>query len=224
MLKYVQPGEKVTAEGYNSLVDACGGRGNSSSEGFQNTGNGTVFWPRARLSTRYYDGAWRTMLQVIQAEYWKMTTRGQWDIPNLQQTLLIDLGADAASLKSNVSVRGKTIKEAALVVGESPSMDAKVDDDLYVNASDEKTSWVDLGVKASDTDFIAGDIWEFQKKDEDDKPTGDKEYYFCITDKDEDEYEDRAKNALGIDDDGTMKLLQRYILTKKGKVGLGDDV
>ena len=33
-ISYVQPGEKITAQGYNALVDAVGGAGNYSAEGF----------------------------------------------------------------------------------------------------------------------------------------------------------------------------------------------
>ena len=31
-ISYVQPGEKITAQGYNALVDAVGGAGNAVSD------------------------------------------------------------------------------------------------------------------------------------------------------------------------------------------------
>lgn len=103
-LSYVQPGEKITAQGYNSLVDAVGGEGNYSSEGFQNNGNGTVFWNKASLDMKYQSAAWRTMFQVTDARYWKQTSRGQWNPPEMAQTTLIDLGSNPTALVNGVIV------------------------------------------------------------------------------------------------------------------------
>ena len=51
-LQYVQPGQKVTAQSYNNVVDAIFA-GVNSSEGFQNTANGAVVYPRAQLTASY---------------------------------------------------------------------------------------------------------------------------------------------------------------------------
>lgn len=221
-LQYVQPGQKITAEGYNSLVDVASGAGNSSSEGFVNTGNGSVFYPRAQLNTKYYNGAWRTMFQVVPARYWKQTTRGQWNPPEAWTTLLIDLGADAASCKKNVTVRGKSVEDGCVVVGASQSLDALVDDDLYLNASEEKTPWIDLGIEADDTSFVALDLFSWEEEEEEGKYK-DPIYYFAITDKGYEEYDERAKNILGVEGNGIWKSLRRFMLNKKGASQYGED-
>ena len=159
-ISYVQPGEKITAQGYNALVDAVGGAGNYSAEGFQNEKNGTTLWNRANLSMKYFNGAWRTMFQVVEATYWKQTARGKWDPPNKTKTLLIDLGSDADALKANVTVMGEKVENAAVIVGDSPSMDAVINDDLKKNASQKKAQCVDLGISPYQAGFITGDSVE----------------------------------------------------------------
>lgn len=173
---------------------------------------------------KYFDGAWRTMFQVVEATYWKQTTRGQWDPPNKTKTLLIDLGSDADALKANVTVMGEKVEKAAVIVGESPSMDSEVNDDLYKNASDKKAQWVDLGIKPEDTSFIAGDFFKEVKEEGegDDKKLVTK-YYFAVTDKSEDDVMDRAKQIFGVEGDD-FKLIKRFILSKKGDASIGSDI
>ena len=108
-LQYVQPGQKVTAQSYNNVVDAIFA-GVNSSEGFQNTANGAVVYPRAKLTTSYQSGAWRTMFQVKRAQHWMQTARGQWNPPNMHNTVMIDLGPDAATCKSNISIMGQYVE------------------------------------------------------------------------------------------------------------------
>lgn len=221
-LQYVQPGQKVTAQSYNNVVDAIFA-GVNSSEGFQNTANGAVVYPRAQLTASYQSGAWRTMFQVKTAQYWKQTARGQWDPPNMHNTVLIDLGPDAATCKSNISIMGQNVKEAGIVVGESPSMDCLLQDSVYVNASDKKTSWIDLGIDASSTDFIAADAFKCIKEEgEGDNKKKVTNYYFVVTDKSEDDVVDRAKQLFGISDE-PFELVKRFMLAKKGQVGRLDE-
>ena len=221
-LKYVQPGEKVTAQSYNNVVDAIFA-GVNSSEGFQNTANGAVVYPRAQLTTSYQSGAWRTMFQVKTAQYWKQTARGQWAPPNMHNTVLIDLGPDAATCKSNISIMGQNVKEAGIVVGESQSMDCLLQDSVYVNASDKKTSWVDLGIDAGSTDFIAADAFKCIKEEgEGDSKKKVTSYYLVVTDKSENDVVDRAKQLFGISDE-PFELVKRFMLAKKGQVGRLDE-
>lgn len=223
-ISYVQPGQKITAQGYNSLVDAVGGAGNYSADGFQNEKNGTILWNRANLSMKYFDGAWRTMFQVVEATYWKQTARGQWNPPNKTKTLLIDLGPDADALKANVTVMGEKVQNAAVIVGESPSMDAEINDDLYKNASEKKAQWVDLGINPEYTSFIAGDFFkEVKEEGEGDNKKKVTKYYFAVTDKSEDDVIDRAKQIFGIQGD-YFKLIKRFILSKKGDASIGSDI
>lgn len=223
-ISYVQPGQKITAQGYNSLVDAVGGAGNYSAEGFQNEKNGTTLWNRANLSMKYFDGAWRTMFQVVEATYWKQTARGQWNPPNKTKTLLIDLGPDADALKANVTVMGEKVENAAVIVGESPSMDAEINDDLYKNASEKKAQWVDLGISPEQTSFIAGDFFkEVKEEGEGEDKNKVTKYYFAVTDKSKDEVMDRAKQIFRIQGD-YFKLIKRFILSKKGDASIGSDI
>ena len=221
-LQYVQQGEKVTAQGYNNVVDAIFA-GVNSSEGFQNTANGEVVYPRAKLTTSYQSGAWRTMFQVKTAQYWKQTARGQWNPPNMHNTVLIDLGPDAATCKSNINIMGQNVKEAGIVVGDSPSMDCLLEDPVYVNASYKKTSWIDLGIDANSTDFIAADAFKCIKEEgEGDSKKKVTNYYFVVTDKSEDDVVDRAKQLFGISDE-PFELVKRFMLAKKGQVGRIDE-
>ena len=221
-LQYVQPGEKVTAQSYNNVVDAIFA-GVNSSEGFQNTANGAVVYPRAQLNTSYQSGAWRTMFQVKTAQYWIQTARGQWNPPNMHNTVLIDLGPDAATCKSNISIMGQNVKEAGIVVGESQSMDCLLEDPVYVNASDKKTSWIDLGIDANSTDFIAADAFKCIKEEgEGDSKKKVTNYYLVVTDKSEDDVVDRAKQLFGISDE-PFELVKRFMLAKKGQVGRLDE-
>ena len=221
-LQYVQPGQKVTAQSYNNVVDAIFA-GVNSSEGFQNTANGAVVYPRAQLTTSYQSGAWRTMFQVKTAQYWIQTARGQWNPPNMHNTVLIDLGPDAATCKSNISIMGQNVKEAGIVVGESPSMDCLLEDPVYVNASYKKTSWIDLGIDANSTDFIAADAFKCIKEEgEGDSKKKVTNYYFVVTDKSEDGVIDRAKQLFGISDE-PFELVKRFMLAKKGQVGRLDE-
>ena len=221
-LKYVQPGEKVTAQSYNNVVDAIFA-GVNSSEGFQNTANGAVVYPRAQLTTSYQSGAWRTMFQVKTAQYWKQTARGQWNPPNMHNTVLIDLGPDAATCKSNISIMGQNVKEVGIVVGDSQSMDCLLQDPVYVNASDKKTSWVDLGIDASSTGFIAADAFKCIKEEgEGDSKKKVTSYYLVVTDKSEDDVVDRAKQLFGISDE-PFERVKRFMLAKKGQVGRLDE-
>lgn len=221
-LKYVQPGEKVTAQSYNNVVDAIFA-GVNSSEGFQNTANGAVVYPRAQLTTSYQSGAWRTMFQVKTAQYWKQTARGQWNPPNMHNTVLIDLGPDANTCKSNISIMGQNVKEAGIVVGDSQSMDCVLQDSVYVNASDKKTSWIDLGIDANSTDFIAADAFKCIKEEgEGDNKKKVTNYYLVVTDKSEDDVVDRAKQLFGISDE-PFELVKRFMLAKKGQVGRLDE-
>ena len=221
-LKYVQPGEKVTAQSYNNVVDAIFA-GVNSSEGFQNTANGAVVYPRAQLTTSYQSGAWRTMFQVKTAQYWIQTTRGQWNPPNMHNTVMIDLGPDAATCKSNISIMGQNVKDAGIVVGDSPSMDCLLDDSVYVNASQKKTSWIDLGIDAGSTDFIAADAFKCIKEEgEGDNKKKVTNYYLVVTDKSEDNVVDRAKQLFGISDE-PFELVKRFMLAKKGQVGRLDE-
>ena len=223
-ISYVQPGQKITAQGYNSLVDAVGGAGNYSAEGFQNEKSGTTLWNRASLSMKYFNGAWRSMFQVVEATYWKQTARGQWNPPNKTKTLLIDLGSDADALKANVTVMGQKVENAAVIVGDSSSMDAEINDNLYKNASEKKAQWVDLGISPDQTSFIAGDFFKEVKEDGegDDKKKATK-YYFAVTDKSENDVIDRAKQIFGIEGDD-FKLIKRFILSKKGDASIGSDI
>ena len=221
-LQYVQPGQKVTAQSYNNVVDAIFA-GVNSSEGFQNTANGAVVYPRAQLTTSYQSGAWRTMFQVKTAQYWKQTARGQWNPPNMHNTVLIDLGPDAATCKSNISIMGQNVKEAGIVVGDSQSMDCLLEDPVYVNASGKKTSWIDLGIDANSTDFIAADAFKCVKEEgEGDNKKQVTNYYFVVTDKSEDDVVDRAKQLFGISDE-KFELVKRFMLAKKGQVGRLDE-
>lgn len=221
-LKYVQPGEKVTAQSYNNVVDAIFA-GVNSSEGFQNTANGAVVYPRAQLTASYQSGAWRTMFQVKTAQYWKQTARGQWDPPNMHNTVMIDLGPDAATCKSNISIMGQNVKEAGIVVGESQSMDCLLQDSVYVNASQKKTSWIDLGIDASSTDFIAADAFKCVKEEgEGDNKKQVTSYYLVVTDKSENDVVDRAKQLFSITDE-PFELVKRFMLAKKGQVGRLDE-
>ena len=221
-LKYVQPGEKVTAQSYNNVVDAIFA-GVNSSEGFQNTANGAVVYPRAQLNTSYQSGAWRTMFQVKTAQYWKQTARGQWNPPNMHNTVLIDLGPDAATCKSNISIMGQNVKEAGIVVGDSQSMDCLLVDSVYVNASQKKTSWIDLGIDAGSTDFIAADAFKCIKEEgEGDNKKKVTNYYLVVTDKSENDVIDRAKQLFSITDE-PFELVKRFMLAKKGQVGRLDE-
>ena len=221
-LQYVQPGQKVTAQSYNNVVDAIFA-GVNSSEGFQNTANGAVVYPRAQLNTSYQSGAWRTMFQVKTAQYWKQTSRGQWNPPNMHNTVLIDLGPDAATCKSNISIMGQNVKEAGIVVGDSQSMDCLLEDPVYVNASYKKTSWIDLGIDANSTDFIAADAFKcIEEEGEGDNKKKVTNYYFVVTDKSEDDVVDRAKQLFGISDE-PFELVKRFMLAKKGQVGRLDE-
>ena len=223
-ISYVQPGEKITAQGYNALVDAVGGAGNYSAEGFQNEKTGTTLWNRANLSMKYFNGAWRTMFQVVEATYWKQTARGKWDPPNKTKTLLIDLGSDAEALKANVTVMGEKVQNAAVIVGDSPSMDAEINDDLYKNASDKKAQWVDLGINPEYTGFIAGDFFkEVKEEGEGENKNKVTKYYFAVTDKSENDVIDRAKQIFGIEGE-YFKLIKRFILSKKGDASIGSDI
>ena len=221
-LQYVQPGEKITAQSYNNVVDAIFA-GVNSSEGFQNTANGAVVYPRAQLTASYQSGAWRTMFQVKTAKYWIQTARGQWNPPNMHNTVLIDLGPDAATCKSNISIMGQNVKEAGIVVGESASMDCLLGDPVYVNASDKKTSWIDLGIDVSSTDFIAADAFKcVEEEGEGDSKKKVTNYYFVVTDKSEDDVVDRAKQLFGISDE-PFERVKRFMLAKKGQVGRLDE-
>lgn len=221
-LQYVQPGEKITAQGYNNVVDAIFA-GVNSSEGFQNTANGAVVYPRAQLTTSYQSGAWRTMFQVKTAQYWIQTARGQWNPPNMHNTVMIDLGPDANTCKSNISIMGQNVKEVGIVVGESQSMDCLLQDSVYVNASEKKTSWIDLGIDAGSTDFIAADAFKCIKEEgEGDSKKKVTSYYLVVTDKSEDNVVDRAKQLFGISDE-PFELVKRFILAKKGQVGRLDE-
>ena len=221
-LQYVQPGQKVTAQSYNNVVDAIFA-GVNSSEGFQNTANGAVVYPRAQLNTSYQSGAWRTMFQVKTAQYWRQTARGQWNPPNMHNTVLIDLGPDANTCKSNISIMGQNVKEAGIVVGASPSMDCLLEDSVYVNASQKKTSWIDLGIDAGSTDFIAADAFKCIKEEgEGDNKKKVTNYYLVVTDKSEDDVVDRAKQLFGITDE-PFELVKRFMLAKKGQVGRLDE-
>ena len=223
-ISYVQPGEKITAQGYNALVDAVGGAGNYSAEGFQNEKTGTTLWNRANLSMKYFNGAWRTMFQVVEATYWKQTARGKWDPPNKTKTLLIDLGSDAEALKANVTVMGEKVENAAVIVGDSPSMDAEINDDLYKNASNNKAQWVDLGINPEYTSFIAGDFFkEVKEEGEGENKKKVTKYYFAVTDKSENDVIDRAKQIFGIEGDD-FKLIKRFILSKRGDASIGSDI
>ena len=163
------------------------------------------------------------MFQVKTAQYWKQTARGQWDPPNMHNTVLIDLGPDANTCKSSISIMGQNVKEAGIVVGESPSMDCLLEDQVYVNASDKKTSWIDLGIDAGSTDFIAADAFKCIKEEGE---GGSKKqvtnYYLVVTDKSEEDVVDRAKQLFGVTDEPFV-LVKRFMLAKKGQVGRLDE-
>ena len=163
------------------------------------------------------------MFQVKTAQYWKQTARGQWNPPNMHNTVLIDLGPDAATCKSNISIMGQNVKEVGIVVGDSQSMDCLLQDSVYVNASQKKTSWIDLGIDASSTDFIAADAFKCIKEEgEGDSKKKVTNYYFVVTDKSEDDVVDRAKQLFGISDE-PFELVKRFMLAKKGHVGRLDE-
>ena len=141
----------------------------------------------------------------------------------MHNTVLIDLGPDAATCKSNISIMGQNVKQAGIVVGESQSMDCLLEDSVYVNASDKKTSWIDLGIDASSTDFIAADVFKCIKEEgEGDSKKQVTNYYFVVTDKSEDAVIDRAKQLFGISDE-QFELVKRFMLAKKGQVGRLDE-
>ena len=163
------------------------------------------------------------MFQVKTARYWVQTARGQWNPPNTHNTVIIDLGPDAATCKSNISIMGQNVKDAGIVVGDSQSMDCLLQDSVYVNASDKKTSWIDLGVDASSTDFIAADAFKcVQEEGEGDSKKKVTNYYFVVTDKSEDDVVDRAKQLFGISDE-PFERVKRFMLAKKGQVGRLDE-
>ncbi|MBS7346422.1 MAG: hypothetical protein KIG14_01790, partial [Candidatus Sacchiramonaceae bacterium] len=143
--------------------------------------------------------------------------------PNMHNTVLIDLGPDANTCKSNISIMGQNVKEAGIVVGDSPSMDCLLQDSVYVNASDKKTSWIDLGVDAGSTDFIAADAFKCVKEEgEGDSKKKVTNYYLVVTDKSEEDVVDRAKQLFGISDE-PFELVKRFMLAKKGQVGRLDE-
>ena len=163
------------------------------------------------------------MFQVKTAQYWKQTARGQWNPPNMHNTVLIDLGPDAATCKSNISIMGQNVKDAGIVVGDSQSMDCLLQDSVYVNASQKKTSWIDLGIDAGSTDFIAADAFKCIKDEgEGDSKKKVTSYYLVVTDKSEDAVVDRAKQLFGISDE-PFELVKRFMLAKKGQVGRLDE-
>ena len=173
---------------------------------------------------KYFNGAWRSMFQVVEATYWKQTARGKWDPPNKAKTLLIDLGSDAEALKANVTVMGEKVEKAAVIVGDSPSMDAVINDDLYKNASEKKAQWVDLGISPDQTGFITGDFFkEVKEEGEGNSKKKVTKYYFAVTDKSENDVIDRAKQIFGIEGDD-FKLIKRFILSKKGDASIGSDI
>ena len=118
---------------------------------------------------------------------------------------------------------GQNVKEAGIVVGDSPSMDCLLEDTVYVNASDKKTSWIDLGIDANSTNFIAADAFKCIKDEgEGDNKKKVTNYYFVVTDKSEDDVVDRAKQLFGISDE-PFELVKRFMLAKKGQVGRLDE-
>ena len=163
------------------------------------------------------------MFQVKTAQYWEQTTRGQWNPPNMHNTVIIDLGPDANTCKSNISIMGQNVKDVGIVVGDSPSMDCLLEDSVYVNASEKKTSWIDLGIDASLTDFIAADAFKCVKEEgEGDNKKQVTNYYLVVTDKSEKDVIDRAKQLFGISDE-PFELVKRFMLAKKGQVGRLDE-
>ena len=141
----------------------------------------------------------------------------------MHNTVLIDLGPDANTCKSNISIMGQNVKEAGIVVGESQSMDCLLEDPVYVNASGKKTSWIDLGIDAGSTDFIAADAFKCIKDEgEGDNKKKVTNYYLVVTDKSEDDVVDRAKQLFGISDE-PFELVKRFMLAKKGQVGRLDE-
>ena len=141
----------------------------------------------------------------------------------MHNTVLIDLGPDAATCKSNISIMGQNVKEVGIVVGESQSMDCLLQDSVYVNASQKKTSWIDLGIDANSTDFIAADAFKCIKEEgEGDSKKKVTSYYLVVTDKSEDDVIDRAKQLFGISDE-PFELVKRFMLAKKGQVGRLDE-
>ena len=118
---------------------------------------------------------------------------------------------------------GQNVKEAGIVVGESQSMDCLLQDSVYVNASQKKTSWIDLGIDANSTDFIAADAFKCIKEEgEGDSKKKVTNYYLVVTDKSEDDVIDRAKQLFGISDE-PFELVKRFMLAKKGQVGRLDE-
>ena len=102
-------------------------------------------------------------------------------------------------------------------------MDCLLEDPLYVNASDKKTSWIDLGIDAGSTDFIAADAFKCIKEEgEGDSKKKVTNYYLVVTDKSEDDVVDRAKQLFGISDE-PFELVKRFMLAKKGQVGRLDE-
>ena len=102
-------------------------------------------------------------------------------------------------------------------------MDCLLEDPVYVNASYKKTSWIDLGIDANSTDFIAADAFKcVEEEGEGDSKKKVTNYYFVVTDKSEDDVVDRAKQLFGISDE-SFELVKRFMLAKKGQVGRLDE-
>ena len=102
-------------------------------------------------------------------------------------------------------------------------MDCLLEDPVYVNALGKKTSWVDLGIDASSTDFIAADAFKcVEEEGEGDSKKKVTNYYFVVTDKSEDDVVDRAKQLFGISDE-KFERVKRFMLAKKGQVGRLDE-
>ena len=141
----------------------------------------------------------------------------------MHNTVLIDLGPDANTCKSNISIMGQNVKDAGIVVGDSQSMDCLLQDSVYVNASQKKTSWIDLGIDAISADFIAADAFKcIQEEGVGDNKKKVTNYYLVVTDKSEEDVIDRAKQLFSITDE-PFERVKRFMLAKKGQVGRLDE-
>lgn len=104
MLKHVSPGDEITAEGYNSLVDAVGGPDIPTQKGFVKTANGAIFteWSNldAQANMRVTDvfkcavgPAGRTISGTGPWDNWKMPTYGA-ETQATEKHIYVYLGAD----------------------------------------------------------------------------------------------------------------------------------
>ena len=103
MIDKVLPGQRVTADTTNKMIDACNGL-QTPSESFVNTPNGTLT-PVPGYQARYtYMPVPETVLQAKRGPSMKMTSRGatrdddQWSQDEKEMTWFCFLGPDTAAL------------------------------------------------------------------------------------------------------------------------------